>query len=145
MRGLAQRSAAAAQDIKALISDSAEKVSKGRQLVTQAGSTMDEIIASVVRMGAIMAEITGASGEQRAGIEQVNQMVGQLDQVTQQNAALVEQAAASAASLQQQANALAQAVAVFSIESAGQAKSLTDEKGRLPTMRMPPAMLPSPN
>jgi methyl-accepting chemotaxis protein len=145
VRGLAQRSAAAAQDIKALISDSAEKVGKGRQLVTQAGFTMDEIIASVVRMGAIMAEITEASGEQRAGIEQVNQMVGQLDQVTQQNAALVEQAAASAASLQQQANALAKAVAVFSIESAGEAASLTDEKDRLPTLRMPLAMLPSPN
>lgn len=145
VRGLAQRSAAAAQDIKALISDSAEKVGKGRQLVTQAGFTMDEIIASVMRMGAIMAEITEASGEQRAGIEQVNQMVGQLDQVTQQNAALVEQAAASAASLQQQANALAKAVAVFSIESAGEAASLTDEKDRLPTLRMPLAMLPSPN
>ena len=145
VRGLAQRSAAAAHDIKALISDSAETVSKGRALVTQAGSTMDEIIASVLRVGTIMAEITAASVEQHAGIEQVNQMVGQLDQVTQQNAALVEQAAAAAASLQQQADALAQAVAVFRIESASQPEIMTGQDGTLLAMRMPLPTLPSPN
>lgn len=145
VRGLAQRSAAAAQDIRALISDSAEKVSRGKALVTQAGSTMDEIIASVLRVGKIMAEISAASVDQHAGIEQVNQMVAQLDQVTQRNAALVEQAAASAASLQQQADALTQTVAVFSIESVYRAETMAEQEGSLLALRMPLQKLLSAN
>lgn len=113
VRNLAQRSAAAAKEIKALISDSVDKVDKGYKLVEQAGRTMDEIVQSVRRVTDIMAEITAASVEQSHGIEQVNVAVAQMDEMTQQNAALVEEAAAAAESLQEQADALAQAVAVF--------------------------------
>jgi methyl-accepting chemotaxis protein len=113
VRNLAQRSAAAAKEIKALIDDSVEKVDAGSKLVGEAGSTMDEIVESVKRVTDIMAEIMAASQEQSSGIEQVNQAIGQMDQSTQQNAALVEQAAAAAESLQEQADQLAQAVSVF--------------------------------
>ena len=100
VRNLAQRSAAAAKEIKALIGDSVEKVDAGSKLVAEAGTTMDEIVDGVKRVADIMAEITAASQEQSDGIEQVNQAIGQMDQVTQQNAALVEEAAAAAESLQ---------------------------------------------
>jgi methyl-accepting chemotaxis protein len=116
VRNLAQRSAAAAKEIKGLIGDSVEKVDAGSKLVGQAGSTMDEIVESVKRVTDIMAEIMAASQEQSAGIEQVNQAIGQMDQVTQQNAALVEQAAAAAESLQEQAGNLAQVVSVFKLD-----------------------------
>lgn len=116
VRSLAQRSAAAAKEIKALIDDSVGKVDAGSKLVAQAGSTMDEIVSSVKRVTDIMGEITLASQEQSAGIEQVNQAVGHMDQTTQQNAALVEEAAAAAGSLQDQANRLAQVVSVFKLE-----------------------------
>jgi methyl-accepting chemotaxis protein len=115
VRGLAQRAAAAARDIKALIHASADEVEKGRALVTQAGGSMQEMIAGIARVSSIMLEITEASREQHAGIEQVNSMVRQLDQFTQQNASLVEQAAAAAASLRQQAGGLSHTVALFSI------------------------------
>ncbi|MNR77789.1 Methyl-accepting chemotaxis protein III [compost metagenome] len=115
VRNLAQRSAAAAKEIKALIGDSVEKVDAGSKLVAEAGTTMDEIVDGVKRVADIMAEITAASQEQSDGIEQVNQAIGQMDQVTQQNAALVEEAAAAAESLQDQARNLAQAVSVFQI------------------------------
>jgi methyl-accepting chemotaxis protein len=115
VRTLAQRSAAAAKEIKALIDDSAEKVDAGSRLVGEAGSTMGEVVASVKRVTDIMAEIMAASQEQSSGIEQVNQAVGQMDQVTQQNAALVEEAAAAAGSLQEQSRLLAQAVSVFKV------------------------------
>jgi len=115
VRNLAQRSANAAKEIKALIGDSVEKVEAGSKLVSEAGSTMDEIVEGVRRVADIMAEITAASQEQSEGIEQVNQAVGQMDQVTQQNAALVEEAAAAADSMQEQARALAQAVSVFKV------------------------------
>ena len=118
VRNLAQRSAAAAKEIKALIGDSVEKVDAGSKLVAEAGTTMDEIVDGVKRVADIMAEITAASQEQSDGIEQVNQAIGQMDQVTQQNAALVEEAAAAAESLQDQARNLAQAVSVFQIGSA---------------------------
>ena len=118
VRNLAQRSAAAAKEIKSLIDDSVEKVGVGTRLVDQAGSTMDEIVASVRRVTDIMGEITAASQEQTAGIEQINQAVSQMDQVTQQNAALVEEAAAAAASLQEQASALAEVVGGFKLEQA---------------------------
>ena len=116
VRNLAQRSAAAAKEIKTLIGDSVAKVEEGSQQVTQAGKTMDEIVDSVKRVTDIMAEITAASQEQSAGIEQVNQAITQMDQVTQQNAALVEEAAAAAASLQEQASNLSQVVGVFKLD-----------------------------
>jgi len=113
VRMLAQRSAAAAKEIKALIADSVERVGTGTKLVDEAGSTMQEIVNSVKRVTDIMAEITAASQEQSAGIEQVNTAITQMDEVTQQNAALVEEAAAAAESMEEQAGNLMQAVAVF--------------------------------
>lgn len=117
VRSLAQRSAAAAKEIKTLIGNSVEKVDAGSKLVGQAGQTMDEIVASVKRVTDIMGEILAASQEQTSGIEQINQAISQMDQVTQQNAALVEQAAAAAASMQDQATNLSQVVSVFHIAS----------------------------
>ena len=116
VRSLAQRSAAAAKEIKGLISDSVEKVDAGSKLVAQAGSTMDEVVNSVKLVTDIMAEISAASQEQSAGFEQVNQAISQMDQVTQQNASLVEEAAAAAESLRDQANSLAQIVGVFKLK-----------------------------
>jgi methyl-accepting chemotaxis protein len=117
VRSLAQRSAAAAKEIKTLIGDSVNKVEAGSVLVEQAGKTMDEVVASIQRVTDIMGEITAASSEQSAGIEQVNQAIAQMDEVTQQNAALVEQAAAAAESLQEQAGNLAQVVSVFKLSN----------------------------
>jgi len=116
VRSLAQRSASAAKEIKTLISDSVEKVDQGARLVDQAGATMEEIVASVKRVTDIMGEISAASQEQTSGIEQINQAISQMDQVTQQNAALVEEAAAAAASLQDQAVHLSQVVSVFKLD-----------------------------
>jgi methyl-accepting chemotaxis protein len=118
VRNLAQRSAAAAKEIKGLISDSVEKVEDGSKLVSEAGRTMDEIVVSVKRVTDIMSEITAASVEQSAGIDQVNQAITQMDEVTQQNAALVEEAAAAAESLEEQAATLAETVAQFRIDGA---------------------------
>jgi len=115
VRNLAQRSAAAAKEIKALIGDSVDKVGAGTKLVDEAGKTMEEIVNSVKRVTDIMSEITAASQEQSAGIEQVNQAITQMDEVTQQNAALVEEAAAAAESLEEQAQNLQAAVAIFNI------------------------------
>ncbi|NMM38643.1 MAG: HAMP domain-containing protein [Glaciimonas sp.] len=116
VRNLAQRSASAAKEIKALIDDSAQKVNAGTTLVGQAGATMQEIVTSVKKVADIMAEITSASQEQSQGIEQVNQAIIQMDDVTQQNAALVEQAAAASEALQEQAAHLAQVVSVFQLD-----------------------------
>ncbi|WP_369038802.1 methyl-accepting chemotaxis protein [Stenotrophomonas maltophilia] len=113
VRTLAQRSAAAAKEIKGLIDDSVGKVAEGSSLVHQAGSTMGEIVASVQRVTDIMAEISAASQEQSAGIEQVNQTVVQMDETTQQNAALVEEATAAARAMEDQAAQLGEAVARF--------------------------------
>lgn len=115
VRNLAQRSASAAREIKTLIDDSVEKVDAGSRLVDEAGNTMNEIVTSVKQVADIMSEITAASQEQSHGIEQVNEAVGQMDEMTQQNAALVEQAAAAAQSMQDQAAALSQAVSVFKL------------------------------
>ncbi|MES2760171.1 MAG: methyl-accepting chemotaxis protein [Pseudomonadota bacterium] len=115
VRNLAQRSAAAAKEIKTLIGDSVEKVDTGSRLVDQAGKTMAEVVASISRVTSIMNEITTASDEQRDGIEQVNQAITQMDAVTQQNAALVEEAAAAAASMQEQAARLSEVVGVFKL------------------------------
>ncbi|MRX10065.1 HAMP domain-containing protein [Pseudoduganella sp. FT25W] len=121
VRNLAHRSAAAAKDIKLLISDSVEKVETGSVLVNQAGETMHEIVTSITRVTDIMSEITSASVEQSAGIEQVNTAIVQMDQVTQQNAALVEQAAAAAESMQEQAAKLSEVVSVFKLLATAQA------------------------
>ena len=119
VRTLAQRSAAAAKEIKELISDSVSKVEDGTRLVDEAGATMDEIVSAVKRVTDIMAEISAASQEQSSGIEQVNQAVTQMDEVTQQNAALVEEAAAAAESMQEQAQTLTQAVSTFKLSGGG--------------------------
>ncbi|WP_432382291.1 methyl-accepting chemotaxis protein [Duganella sp. P38] len=115
VRNLAQRSAAAAKEIKALIDDSVEKVGAGTKLVGQAGVTMDEVVNSVRRVTDIMSEIANASQEQSAGIAQVNQSIIEMDSMTQQNAALVEEAAAAAQSLQDQAGELARVVSIFKL------------------------------
>ncbi|WP_374580892.1 methyl-accepting chemotaxis protein [Pseudoduganella sp.] len=124
VRTLAQRSAAAAKEIKALIDDSVGKVDTGTKLVDQAGSTMQEIVQSIQRVADIMGEITTASAEQTAGIEQINEAVIQMDSVTQQNAALVEEAAAAAQAMQDQASHLAQAVSVFRLHGNEQRPAL---------------------
>jgi len=121
VRTLAQRSAGAAKEIKSLIDDSVGQVSNGSALVRQAGQTMSEIVSSVQRVTDIMGEISAASQEQYAGIEQVNQTVTQMDETTQQNAALVEEATAAARSMEDQAGQLTAAVAVFKIEAANDA------------------------
>ena len=118
VRNLAQRSASAAKEIKGLIDDSVEKVGAGSKLVDQAGATMQEVVDSVQRLSAIIGEITDASEEQRLGIEQVNEAISQMDQVTQQNAALVEEAAAAANAMQDQAAQLSHAVQVFRLKDA---------------------------
>ncbi|AQR71008.1 methyl-accepting chemotaxis protein [Janthinobacterium sp. LM6] len=116
VRSLAHRSAAAAQEIKTLIGASVERVDAGSKLVDEAGRTMALVVESIQKVAAIMSEITGASHEQSAGISEVNQAVTQMDNITQQNAALVEQAAAAAESLQEQAQALITAVAIFRLK-----------------------------
>ncbi|KFI07916.1 membrane protein [Massilia sp. BSC265] len=116
VRALAQRSATAAKEIKILIANSAGKVEEGSRLVAQAGATMEEIVAGIAGVSTIMAEIASASGEQSLGIEQVNQAVTQMDQVTQENAALVEEAAAASDALREQAQALSQLVATFRLD-----------------------------
>ena len=115
VRSLAGRSAEAAKEIKALINTSVEKVESGTQLVTDAGSTMEEIVQSVRRVADVIGEITSAANEQSSGIAGVNQAIGNLDQMTQQNAALVEESAAAAESLREQADRMKQAVAVFKV------------------------------
>ena len=116
VRNLAQRSAAAAKEIKGLIDDSVEKVDSGSKQVDQAGETMNEIVQAVKRVTDIMSEISAASQEQGSGIEQVNQAITQMDEVTQQNAALVEEAAASAEAMKEQSQALMSAVSIFKLE-----------------------------
>jgi methyl-accepting chemotaxis protein len=117
VRNLAQRSAQAAKEIKSLIGASVEKVESGSKLVQDAGSTMDEIVASVRRVSDIIGEITAAASEQNDGIGQINVAVSQLDQMTQQNAALVEESAAAAESLREQAQRLAGVVGTFKLQT----------------------------
>ena len=113
VRALAQRSAAAAQDIKRLIGVSVENVASGNTLVNHAGATMHEIVRAVQSVSALLTDITTASSEQAAGLDQINKAVMQMDQSTQQNASLVEQAAAAAESLREQAAELSGTVVVF--------------------------------
>lgn len=126
VRTLAQRSAAAAKEIKELINDSVLKVEDGTQLVDQAGKTMDEIVQSVKHVTDIMGEISVASLEQSQGIEQVNQAITQMDEITQQNAALVEQAAAAAESMREQANQLTHTVEVFKVEPSASSSQIAN-------------------
>ena len=120
VRNLAQRSAAAAKEIKTLIDDSVSKVERGSKLVGQAGVTMDEVVTSVKRVTDIMSEIANASAEQSAGIAQVNTSIIEMDGMTQQNAALVEEAAAAAQSLQDQAGELGRVVSIFKLDESEQ-------------------------
>jgi methyl-accepting chemotaxis protein len=131
VRNLAQRSAAAAKEIKGLISDSVEKVETGNSLVDQAGRTMEEVVSSIKRVARIMGDISDASNEQSLGIEQVGLAISQMDEVTQQNAALVEQAAAAAESLEEQAHQLAQTVAIFRIAESKEAHRLISPQPRI--------------
>jgi len=137
VRNLAQRSAAAAKEIKTLIEDSVNKVDNGTKLVDQAGKTMDEIVTSVKRVTDIMSEITAASQEQSSGIDQVSTAITQMDEVTQQNAALVEEAAAAAESLEEQAQKLVEAVAMFKLDDSVRAER------RAPTRASNVTRLPS--
>jgi methyl-accepting chemotaxis protein len=123
VRNLAQRSAAAAKEIKALIGDSVARVDDGAKLVAEAGSTMQEIVASVNKVSAMIGAISNATQEQGEGIEQINQAIAHMDQVTQQNASLVEEAAAASEAMQEQAAKLAQVVAVFRIAAQTDARA----------------------
>ncbi|RJF98954.1 methyl-accepting chemotaxis protein [Noviherbaspirillum saxi] len=145
VRSLAQRSANAAKEIKALIDDSVEKVGVGTRLVDQAGVTMEEIVSSVRRVTDIMGEIAAASEEQTIGIGQVNQAITQMDEMTQQNAALVEQAAAAAAALDDQAKNLTGVISVFKVDN-NQGDSLPlvpQQKEPRPALRIVPKKIPN--
>jgi methyl-accepting chemotaxis protein len=130
VRNLAQRSAAAAKEIKGLISDSVEKVEAGNRLVDQAGRTMEDVVTSIKRVAKIMGDISDASREQSSGIEQVSLAINQMDEVTQQNAALVEQAAAAAESLEEQAHNLSSAVSIFKLDDMAAAPRLSAPASR---------------
>ncbi|MDI4634738.1 MCP four helix bundle domain-containing protein [Pelomonas sp. V22] len=142
VRSLAQRSAEAAKEIKTLIGTSVEKVDSGSRLVATAGETMGEIVTSVQRVTDIIGEISVASGEQSSGIGQVNGAIAQLDQMTQQNAALVEQSAAAAISLREQATKLAEVVSSFRISGTGPAA--TTHRGPSPAPAPRPVSSPAP-
>ncbi|MES2148392.1 MAG: methyl-accepting chemotaxis protein [Pseudomonadota bacterium] len=141
VRNLAQRSAAAAKEIKLLIDQSVRQVGSGAQLVGEAGRTMADIVDSVRRVTDIMGQISAASVEQMSGIEQVNQAIGLMDQVTQQNAALVEQAAAAAGAMREQAQELSAVVGVFKLAPAARAPATVLALTRSPRGRLalPPA------
>ncbi|MBH1981288.1 MAG: MCP four helix bundle domain-containing protein [Burkholderiales bacterium] len=130
VRNLAQRSATAAKEIKILIGDSVDKVDLGARLVDQAGSTMQAIVHSIKGVADIMGEITAATQEQTAGIEQINQAITQMDEVTQQNAALVEEAAAAAGSLEDQAASLVETVSVFKIPQSQKSQAIASTSAR---------------
>ena len=132
VRTLAQRSAQAAKEIKGLIEDTVGKIGQGSDSAQRAGATMQDIVASVQRVTDIMGEIAAASAEQADGIEQVNRAVSQMDEVTQQNAALVEEAAAAAGSMQDQAADLKRAVSAFRLPGGGQVVDVEGEASALP-------------
>lgn len=139
VRSLAQRSAAAAKEIKTLIGASVEKVEIGTKLVGQAGTTIDEVVSSVKHVTDIIAEISAASQEQSVGIEAVNRSIIEMDGVTQQNAALVEEAAAAAQSLQDQASELAKVVSIFKLNANEQSMSGMRAAAPAPVRRVEPA------
>jgi methyl-accepting chemotaxis protein len=132
VRSLAQRSAAAAKEIKGLIDASVSNVKTGSTLVGEAGTTMEEIVDSIRRVADIMGEISAATGEQTLGIEQINEAISQMDQTTQQNASLVEEAAAASETLQRQAADLADAVRVFRLEDVPQARASAPVRAAAP-------------
>lgn len=152
VRSLAQRSAGAAKEIKALIGDSVEKVDRGSKLVDEAGHTMSLIVTSVKQVADIMSEITAATQEQSNGIEEVNQAISQMDEMTQQNAALVEQAAAAAESMQEQAERLSQAVSIFKLDKDVLHSAFTPSPTprpaatelKRPALKAPPRSIPKP-
>jgi len=144
VRNLAQRSAAAAKEIKTLIGDSVDKVENGTKLVGEAGQTMEEIVTSIKRVTDIMAEISAASVEQSSGIEQVNQAITQMDEVTQQNAALVEEAAAAAESLEEQAQNLSTSVSVFKLATSSMGMARPAAKTTAIAHAKPAARHPAP-
>ena len=138
VRNLAQRSAAAAKEIKALIDDSVGKVDVGARLVDQAGSTMKEVVLSIQRVTDIMGEITSATQEQTAGLEQIHHAIAEMDTITQQNVALVEEAASASAALQEQAGSLSRVVSVFQVD--GQRSAAVQAKAVIQAAREKPAM-----
>ncbi|MRW89011.1 hypothetical protein GJ699_03345 [Duganella sp. FT80W] len=141
VRTLAQRSASAAKDIKQLIGESVDRIANGSMLVDEAGKTMEEVVGSIRNVSEIMEQITAASGEQEAGIEQINRAIMEMDGVTQQNAALVEQAAAAAESLQGQSNHLAELVSVFTVDGTASASVTSIATGqRRPAAARVPAL-----
>jgi ABC-type transporter Mla subunit MlaD len=144
VRTLAQRSAAAAKEIKQLIGDSVHEVESGTRLVDEAGKTMGQIVNSVKRVTDIISEIAAASQEQSSGIEEVNQAITQMDQVTQQNAALVEEASAAAESMKQQAQQLVQAVAVFKLAEDAQHAAVPVRKDKQVVPRTRAVAAPAP-
>jgi methyl-accepting chemotaxis protein len=146
VRSLAQRSASAAKEIKALISNSVEKVEAGAKLVDQAGSTMEEIVASVTRVTNIMGEIASASREQVIGIEQINQAVAHMDEVTQQNASLVDDAASQSTALEQQAVQLHDVVSIFKLsdEQERSLQAAAANHAAKPHFKAPPAQRKKP-
>ncbi len=140
VRTLAQRSASAAKEIKMLIGDSVEKVDVGSRQVAQAGTTMNEVVASIKRVNDIIVEITAASQEQSHGIGQINRAIIDMDDVTQQNAALVEQAAAAAASMQDQADNLARVVSVFKLTGSQTAVAAAPPRVSMPASAQDPTL-----
>ena len=145
VRSLAQRSAEAAKEIKTLITTSVERVEQGTALVDQAGATMRDIVSAIQRVTDIMGEISSASTEQSAGVAQVSEAVTRMDQATQQNAALVEQGAAAAESLRQQAQQLVEAVAVFKLAHATAKPAPTPAAAAAPPAPKPAAARPAPS
>jgi methyl-accepting chemotaxis protein len=137
VRNLAHRSAGAAKEIKTLIEVSVQEVDAGASLVNQAGATMEDIVASVARVTAIMREIALASGEQEAGIGQVSQAVSEMDAMTQQNAALVEQASAASEAMRHQAQQLERMVSVFQLEDDGVAPPRAPQRATAAAQRVP--------
>jgi methyl-accepting chemotaxis protein len=151
VRNLAQRSAAAAKEIKELIDDSVDKVVLGTQLADQARNTMEEVVGSVKRVTGLIGEIADASAEQTAGLEQVNKAISAMDQATQQNAALVEQAAAAAASMRAETSKLSEAIDAFALpapaaataplaENIAEPRPVQAPKARRPAPALPAAL-----
>jgi methyl-accepting chemotaxis protein len=142
VRSLAQRAACAAKEIKALISESVDRVGQGASLVGSAGNTMSEIVGGIQRVTGIMGEISEASREQSSGIEQVNGAITQMDEAIQQNAALVEQATASARSLEEQATGLASSISVFRTATRNVAPAAWSEAAVVEAARQPEESAP---